>query len=86
MMRLLPGCYIKNKLLLEHDDQSIKEHTTEYKIDNRTVYDMLDQICKDTDLYQHVEQQKPERDGRGAFYAIPSRQLGQNHVNDRIRS
>ena len=52
----------------------------EYEIDNRMVYDMLDQICKDTDLYPYVKQHKLKRDGRGAFYAIPSRWLGPNHV------
>ena len=40
----------KNKILLESDVQSTKAHTAEYKIDNRTVNDILDQICKDTDL------------------------------------
>ena len=40
----------KNKLLLEHDGQSIRAHMAEYKIDSRSVYDILDQIFKDTDL------------------------------------
>ena len=53
----------------------------EYKIDNRMVYDVLDQICKDIDLYPYVKQHKPKRDSRGAFYAIHSRWLGPNHVN-----
>ena len=42
---------------------------------------ILDQICKDTDLYPYVKQHKSKRDGRGAFYAIHSRWLGSNHVN-----
>ena len=53
----------------------------EYKIDNRTVYYIIDQICKDTDLYPYVKQHKSKRDGREAFYAIHSRWLGLNHVN-----
>ena len=54
---------------------------TEYTIDNRMVYDILDQICKDTYLYPHSKQHKAVRDRRGAFYAIHSRWLGSNHVN-----
>ena len=53
----------------------------DYTIDNRMVYDILDQICKDTDLYPYVKQHNAERDQRGAFYAIYSRWLGLNHVN-----
>ena len=45
------------------------------------VYDVLDQICKDTDLYPYVKQHKSKRDVREAFYAIHSRWLGPNHVN-----
>ena len=40
----------KNKLLPEKDVQRVQVHMAEYKIDNRTVYDVMDQICKDTDL------------------------------------
>ena len=61
--------------------QSVKVYTAEYKIDNRSVYDILDQICKDTDLYPYVKKHKSKRDGRGAFYAIHSRWLFPNHVN-----
>ena len=32
----------KNKLHNEQSAQSVTEHTTEYEIDNRTVYDILD--------------------------------------------
>ena len=42
---------------------------------------MLDQICKDTDLYPYVKQHKSKRDSKEAFYAIHSRWLGPNHVN-----
>ena len=63
------------RLLLERDAQRVQEHTAEYEIDNSLVYDILDQICKDTDLH------KSKRDGRGAFYAIHSRCLDPNHVN-----
>ena len=45
------------------------------------VYDVLDQICKDTDLYPYVKLHKSKGDGRGAFYAIHFRWLGPNHVN-----
>ena len=53
----------------------------ECKIDNRSVYDILDQICKETNLYPYVKQHKAKRDTRGVFYAIHSRWLGPNHVN-----
>ena len=64
---------IKNELLLEQDAQTARAHTAEYEIDNRSVYDILDQICKDTDLYPYVKQHKSKNDGRVAFYAIHSR-------------
>ena len=64
MLHLLPD---KNKLHNEQSSPSANEHTTEYEIDNRSVYDMLDQICKDTDLYLHVKQHKSKRNRRGAF-------------------
>ena len=78
MLHLPPD---KNMLNNEQSAQSVKEHTAEYMIDNRSVYDILDQICKDTDLYPFVKQHKSKRDGKGAFYAICSRWLGPNHVN-----
>ena len=53
----------KNKLLHETDNQTVQRHMPEYQIDKRTVYDILDQICKDTDLYHYVKQHKPKRDG-----------------------
>ena len=59
----------------------VKEHTAEYEVDNRSIYDILDQICKDTDLYPCVKQHKSNRGSRGASYAIHSRWLGLNHVN-----
>ena len=71
----------KNKVHNEQSAQSVTQHTTEYKIDNRTVYDILDQICKDVYLYPYVKQHKSTRDGRGAFYAIHSRWLGPNNMN-----
>ena len=71
----------KNKLLLESGAHKVQYLTAEYVIDNRMVYDFLDQICKDTDLYSYIKQHKSKRDGRGAFYAIHSRWLGPNHVN-----
>ena len=78
MLHLPPD---KNKLLSENDVQRVQVHTTEYEINNRTVYDNLDQICKDTDSYPYVKQHKPKRDGRGVFYTIHSRWLGPNHVS-----
>ena len=60
----------RNKLLLEHNVQSARVHTAEYKIDNVSVHDILDQICKDTNLYPNVKQHKSKRNGRCAFYAI----------------
>ena len=72
MLHLPPD---KNKL---HNKQSAQ---SEYEIDNRSVYDILDQIYRNTDLYQYVKQNKSKRDGRGVYYAIHSRWLGPNHVN-----
>ena len=57
----------ENTLHNEQSAQSVNEHTAEYEVDNRTVYDILDQICNDTDLYQYVKQHKLKGDGRGAF-------------------
>ena len=71
MLHLPPD---KNRLLLEKDVQKAQDCTTEYKIDNRTVYDV-----KGSDL--KVKQHKSKRDSRGMFYAIHSRWLGPNHVN-----
>ena len=70
MLHLSPE---KNKFLPEKDAQTVQAHMPEYKIDNRTVNDILDQICKDTDLYPYVKQHKSKRDRRGSFYAIHSR-------------
>ena len=41
----------KNKSLSETNPQTIQVHMAEYEIDNRIIYDILDQICKDKDLY-----------------------------------
>ena len=72
--RMLHLSLEKNKLLLEKDAQTVQSCTAEYKNDNRTIYDILDHICKDTNLYPYVKQQKFKSDGRGALYAIHSRQ------------
>ena len=77
MLQLLPD---KNILQNKQSAQSVIEHTAEYEIDNRSVYNILDQICKDTDLYPHFNQHKSNRDGRGMFYAIHFRWFGPNHV------
>ena len=78
MLHLPPD---KNKLLLERDAHRVQDRTAEYIIDNRMVYDILDQICKDTDLYPYVKEHKSKRDCRGAFHAIHSWRIGPNHVN-----
>ena len=57
----------KNMLLHETDTQVGQACMTEYKIDNRTIYDILDHIYKDTGLYPYVKQHKSKRDERGAF-------------------
>ena len=59
----------KNKLLLETSADRVNNCTAEYIIDNRMVYDVLDQICKDTDLCSYIKQHESARYGRGAFYA-----------------
>ena len=56
--RILYSLPDKNKLLTKREVSLIKGHTARYKIDNTTVYDILDQICNDTDLYPHVKQHK----------------------------
>ena len=71
----------KNKPFSELDIQSVKVHTAKYKRDKRSVYDILGFICKDTDLYPNVKQNKSKRDGRGVFDATHSRWVGPNHVN-----
>ena len=56
--RMLHLPLAKNKLLSEKDIQTAKAFTAEYKIGNQTVYNVLDQIYKDTDLYPYVKQHK----------------------------
>ena len=73
MLHLSPD---KNKLHNKQSAHSVSEHTAVYEIDNRSVYDILDQIDKDTDLYLYVKKHK--RNGREAFYSF--RWLGPNHV------
>ena len=41
----------KNKMHNEQSAQSVTEPMTENEIDTRIIYDILYQICKDTDLY-----------------------------------
>ena len=40
----------KNKLHNKKSAQSVKEHTAEYMIDNKSICGTLDQICKDTSV------------------------------------
>ena len=70
-----------NKLLSVKDAQTVQVHTVEYKKDNGTVYEILDQIFRDSYLYPYVKQCKSNKDWRGAYYVIHSRWLGLNHVN-----
>ena len=60
MLHLPPD---KTKILLDSYIQSTKAHMVEYKIDNRSVYDILDQICKDTNLYPYVKHIMPSIPG-----------------------
>ena len=78
MLHLPPD---KNELHNGKSAQSVKKYMPEYKIDNRIVNDILDQICNNTDLYPYVKQHKSKKDGIGAFYASHSMWLGPNHVN-----
>ena len=57
----------KNRLQLESSVDKVKDCKAEYIIDNRMIYDILDMICKDTNLYPVPKQHKATRDGRGAF-------------------
>ena len=77
MLHLPPD---KNKLHNEQSAQSVSEYTVEKMIDNRSVYDILDQIYKDTNLHLYVKQHKSKRDRRAVYYTIHMR-LGPNHVN-----
>ena len=65
--RLLHLLSNNNKVHNEQSALSVRGLMPEYKIDNRTVYDILDQICKNIYLYPYVKQHKSKRDGRGAF-------------------
>ena len=71
----------KNKLFHETNTKTVWAYTPVYEIDYRTVYNNLDQIWKDTDLYPYVKQHNSKRDNRGVIYVIHSRWLGPNHVN-----
>ena len=56
-----------------HDEQSapsVKGHTAEYNIENRSVYIILGQICKDTDLYPCFKQHKSKRKAE-VFFCNP---------------
>ena len=43
------------------------------------VYELLGQICKDTDLYTYAKQSSPSKMVEG--HSILARLLGQNHTN-----
>ena len=48
----------KNQLHNEQSAQSVRECIAEYKIDNGSVYNIMDQIFKDTDLYLYDKKYK----------------------------
>ena len=56
--RLLHLLLYKNKLHNEKSAHSVEAHTAECEIDNRSIYDNLDLICKEVDLYLYVKQHK----------------------------
>ena len=71
-----------NRIYREYIATSRKDYTATYKIDNKHIYDILDQICNDTKVYPNVKQYKSKQNGRGAFYATHKRWLGPNHINE----
>ena len=81
MLHLPPD---RNRLHSKQSAQSINKHMAEYKIDNKSIYDILDQICKDTDLNLYFKQHQSMRDDKGEFYAIHSRPKSYEH--DSLRS
>ena len=52
MLHLPPD---RNKLYNKQSAHSVAEHTAEYNIDNRSFYEVMDRICKETDLYPCVK-------------------------------
>ena len=46
----------KNKIYNKQSVQSVIQHKPENEIDNRTVYDILYQTCKETHLHPYVKQ------------------------------
>ena len=73
----------QNRLHTESITSIRKEHTEAYKIDNRMLHAILDQICKDMDFYPYVKFFKSKQEVRGAFYYIHASWLRPNHVNVR---
>ena len=48
--------------------RSVKEFTAKYVVDNRTIYNILNQICKDKDLYPCVKKHtSPQETAEGHF-------------------
>ena len=78
IIRMLNQPLDKNELQNEQNAYSVIECTAEYKIDNQCVYDMLDQICKNADVYPYVKQHMSKRDCRGAF--MPSFPCGYTQI------
>ena len=57
MLHLHPD---KNRLQMNQEASSIVECTVEYEINNRIIYDILNQNCMNTDLYPNVKQPVPK--------------------------
>ena len=64
MLQLPPD---RNKLHNEQSPQSVTEHIAEYRIDNRNICDILDQISKDTDLIHVSNSISPRKAAKGHF-------------------
>ena len=56
MLHLAPD---KSKLHSDQSAQSVKECMEEYEINNKSLNEILDQICKDTELYPYVKSISP---------------------------
>ena len=65
MLHLPPD---KSRLLMDRGTRSVKEFTAKYVVDNRTIYNILNQICKDKDLYPCVKKHtSPQETAEGHF-------------------
>ena len=84
-MKWLPEWSISTRSKIDSVKNDEKNHAAwmvSYEIDHTTAYDILDQICKKTDLDPCVNQFKLKQDGRGKFSAIHARWLGPNYFDE----